>query len=256
VPTSIQFDAEVSRLARRTVPLERFVHCFAAQLSGPQFFPGRDERGFRYDNPNYRHFCLLRSCRMVSALNASIALAKTGFVQEIGVLLRTVIEYSSQVEYVLLNRDASGEPSGKVATFIASFFEDDRRTTEDKVKKRTKLNQKDVHNSVGGILDDFVSKQDGERTASDLMSHVYVVFSNYVHGRYPESMDLFGGTPGHFHLVGMRHTPKDGENIEIIDTFVTTVSNTLVQIAQAFDMYRIIDADETLAEWYRECIGS
>jgi len=193
---------------------------------------------------------------MVSVLNASITLAKAGFVQEIGVLLRTVIEYSSQVEYVLLNRDASGEPSGKAATFIASFFEDDRRTTEDKVKKRTKLNQKDVHDSVGGILDDFVSRQDGERTASDLMSHVYVVFSNYVHGRYPESMDLFGGRPGHFHLAGMRHTPKDGENIEMIDTFVTTVSNTLIQIAQALDMYRVIDADETLAEWYRKCVGS
>jgi hypothetical protein len=32
------YNVEVSRLERRIVPLERFAHCFAAQLSGPQFF--------------------------------------------------------------------------------------------------------------------------------------------------------------------------------------------------------------------------
>jgi hypothetical protein len=40
--------------------------------------------------------------------------------------------------------------------------------------------------------------------------------------KYPEVMDLYGGTPGRFHLDGMRGTPKDEENHQIVDTFVDT----------------------------------
>ena len=41
--------------------------------------------------------------------------------------------------------------------------------------------------------------------------------SNYVHAKNPEIMDLYGGVPGRFHLDGMRGTPKDEENLQIID---------------------------------------
>jgi hypothetical protein len=248
------FDQEMDRLTRRVIPLERFVHQFGAQFEPPHLFKTLDERGYRFHNPDYRHFCLLRSCRIVSALHASINLARCGHVQEIGVLLRTVIEYSSQVEYILLNRDEQGVVTGKAAAFVSSFFEDNRRTEQGTDRKLSKLNQKDVHDAIGANLDEL-NLMGRNRTASELMSHVYLVFSNYVHGRYPESMDLFGGRPGRFHLNGMRGTPKDLENIEIIDTLIKTASNCLVQIAQGLKLRSLIDSDKILADWYRDGVS-
>jgi hypothetical protein len=251
----LPLEDELKRLSNRVVPLERFVELLSSQLEAPVFFRSADEAGFRFRNPDYRHFVLLRVCRMVSGLNAALALARSGYPQEIGVILRTVIEYFTQVEYVLLHRDPTGKPVGNAAEFTTDYFRDDRRTGPTAQSKRVKLNQKDVHNAVGRSLDEFTPKDIHQRTASQLMSHVYLVFSNYVHGRYPESMDLFGGRPGHFHLRGMRGTPKDNENVEVIDTLIASVSNCLMQIVQSFQLYELVDADSILASLYQDCVG-
>ena len=68
-------------------------------------------------------------------------------------------------------------------------------------------------------------------------------------------MDLFGGRPGHFHLRGMRGTPKDKENINIIDTLITSVSNCLIQVVQGLHLYDSVDANSMLEAWYREGVG-
>jgi hypothetical protein len=248
------FDNELDRLITRLVPLQRFVHYFGAQFGPPNLFKSQDERGFRFENPDYRHFCLLRSCRIVSALNASVELARCGYAQEIGVLLRTVIEYSRQIEYILIHRDDQGNLTGKASAFVTSFFADNRRGSQQENPKLVKLRQKDVHDAIGATLDEYSSALDG-RPASDLMSHVYLVFSNYVHGRYPETMDLFGGRPGRFHLKGMRGTPKDAENIETLDTLITSASNCFIQIAQALRLREVINADQVMIEWYRDGVS-
>lgn len=251
----LSFEQELDRLSNRVLPLERFVDFLASQLEAPAFFRSVDEAGFRYKSPDYRHFVLLRSCRMISGLNAALALARAGFPQEIGVILRTVTEYYTQIEYVMQHRDQSGVPVGKATKFTNDYFSDARRAGPASQSKRVKLNQKDVHDAVGRSLDEFTPKEIYQNTASQLMSHIYIAFSNFVHGRYPESMDLFGGTPGHFHLRGMRGTPKDKENIDIIDTLITSVSNCLIQVVQGLRLYDSVDADSMLAEWYRDGVG-
>src|SRR6185437_1443699 len=112
--------------------------------------------------------------------------ARAGFPQEIGVILRTVIEYYTQVEYVMVHRDQTGAPVGKAAKFTSDYFSDVRRTGPEAQSKRVKLNQKDVHDAVGRSLDEFTPKEIYQNTASQLMSHVYIALSNFVHGRYPE----------------------------------------------------------------------
>jgi hypothetical protein len=252
--TNFDMDREIERLIGRLVPLQRFVHYFGTQFNPPDLFTSEDERGFRFTNPDYRHFCLLRSCRVVSALNASIDLAQGGYVQEIGVLLRTVIEYSRQIEYILINRDDEGNLTGKAAAFVTSFFADNRRGSQQENPKVVKLRQKDVHDAIGATLDEFNSAPES-RTTSDLMSNVYLVFSNYVHGRYPETMDLFGGRPGRFHLNGMRGTPKDAENVETLDTLITSASNCFIQVALALKLRSVVNADQVMIEWFREGVS-
>ena len=75
---------------------------YAAELSPPLAYDsGRVHFGFRYAKPDERHFCLLKCLRAVSALNAALVLAEQGYSQEIAVLIRTSIEFTTHVKYVL-----------------------------------------------------------------------------------------------------------------------------------------------------------
>jgi hypothetical protein len=65
--------------------------------------------GFRYATPGAEHFCLLKAVRVVSALNAALELARCGYAQEIGVLMRTLVECTTHIEYVLSARDDAGK---------------------------------------------------------------------------------------------------------------------------------------------------
>ena len=64
-------------------------------------------------------------------------------------------------------------------------------------------------------------------------------------------MDLYGGAPGRFHLDGMRGTPKDEENLEIIDTFIDTVAIALKLIVSKLRLHHIFDDDPVLGVWFR-----
>src|ERR1700756_1369845 len=59
-----------------------------SRLAQPRMRRINSDRGYRFDEPTTHHFCLLKAVRVVSALNASIELARRGYTQEIAVLMR------------------------------------------------------------------------------------------------------------------------------------------------------------------------
>jgi hypothetical protein len=79
---------------------------------------------------------------------------------------------------------------------------------------------------------------------------VYRIFSNYVHGKYPEIMDLYGGRPGRFHLRGMSNTPKDLENLATLETFIENASTDFALMVQGLRLRPLLEADPILAKWY------
>ena len=248
-----RLDAEIERLRKRVFPLARLLHGFALTLDLPVFHKKPTDRYFRFERPELAHFCLLRGVRMVSALNASIELARHGFSQEIAVLLRTMIEYSTQIDFMMTSYK-DGDLSPEAAEFLKAYFDDDMRGPDAlKGKKGPSLIQKKLHDIIGAELDKFAAYEGNtanRKPAAQLLSNVYLNFSNYVHGRYPEVMDLYGGTPGRFHMNGMRGTPKDVENIATLDTMINSASNCLKGMVQGLELRSIVSADIMLVEWY------
>lgn len=244
------FDDEIERLRQRVAPLAKFVHATSQTLQKPRLIASPEHLGFRYENPQLIEFCLLRGVRIVSALNASIELVRGGYSQEIGVILRTMIEYASQIDFMLASLDENGKLSTKATRFLTDFFADDQRPA---AGKRFKLPQKEVHDIVGKRLDDAAAAAGMDvkqrKAATDLLSNIYLVFSNYIHGRYPESMDLYGGRPGSFHMYGMSRTPKDAENLEILDTLITSASNSLKGMVIDLRLHQFVQSDPELAAW-------
>jgi hypothetical protein len=209
---------------------------------------------FAIQLPNYQHFCLLRACRIVSALNAALDLAKYGYPQEIGVLLRAVQEAASQINAVMAQITTDGQVNGELAAFIDSYFKDTQRSASSPPVAQAKLSQKYVNELIGSRLDKFSSTDRTDpnwKSAAKRYWHVDWVVSNYVHGRYPEAMDLYGGEPGRFHLFGMKGTPKDIENVRMLDTFITTASRCFIGLAQGLQLRGVLAQDQMLIDWYR-----
>jgi hypothetical protein len=198
--SELTFEQTIEGLRSRIFPLSRLVHEFARSIDEPAM--ASRAIGFRYQNPDFRHFCLLRAARIVSALNATLELAIAGFPQEIGILHRTIHEFSSHIDAVMVQVEGSGGVSGELEAFIKDFFEDSQRGLGP--TKRKILSQKYVNELVGSRLDEARHRNPADpnwRPAAHLHQNIAFIFSNYVHGRYPETMDLYGGTHGRFQLT-------------------------------------------------------
>jgi hypothetical protein len=73
----VDFEARLKALGSRIELFERFLGAFASGLPIPQLYRSEKTRGFRYVDPDIRHFCLLKGVRAVSGLNGLHPVPKT-----------------------------------------------------------------------------------------------------------------------------------------------------------------------------------
>jgi Family of unknown function (DUF5677) len=247
------FEEWIAALKARVDPLARLVHEFAASLSKPfRYHSGQEHHGYRYAKPGVEHFCLLKAARVVSSLNAMIALARQGYVQEIYVLLRTMVEFTTHIEYVLESRDDTGKLEPKAEKYVDDFFADYQRNSRDDFKK-AQVPQYDVNKRLGASLDEFARQIGADQDrfpAERLYSNVYLTFSNYVHGKYPEIMDMYGGVPDHFHMYGMHGTSKDDETVQMIATNFNTASLAFKKMVKQLKLRHLLETDKVLLNWF------
>jgi hypothetical protein len=249
-----ELEARLRALQARAEPLQSLVHAFASTLTPPIVYHSGDQHyGFRYMKPDVRHFCLLKIVRAISAFNAAAELAKAGYTQEIAVLIRTMIECTTHIEYVLSGVDTNNGPQPAAVKYIEEYFSDYARSSGGNFK-RVGVPQKKVHEAVGAVLDGAAPNPAIE--TERLLSNVYVTFSNYVHAKYPEAMDMYGGVPARFHVCGMAGSPKDDENMETLETFETTLHQSAVRIVLSLNLRSVVERDQSLALWYRSVMGS
>jgi hypothetical protein len=103
-----------------------------------------------------------------------------------------------------------------------------------------------VHKYLGEALDIIAEQNrvvEDRKPAETVYSDIYLTYSNYVHAKYPEVMDFYGGGPGPFHLDGMQGAPKDDENFAIIETFINTAAIALKLIVSKLRLHHLLEAD-------------
>ena len=242
-------NSSYSQIKDHISQFEKIVSIFADSVAPPLMYEsGIRHRGFRYANPTPKHFCVIKVVRAVSGINAALVLAENGFNQEMCVMIRTIIDSLTQIDYVI-----SGLHDGKLQDrqqkLVNSFFDDFRRNSTEDFGKVI-VRQEQIHEEIEkffkkkGVAVDF--------SIGEKLSTVYRVYSNYVHARYPEAMDLYGGHNGRFYLRGMKGTPKDQESFQIILTFTDSVALTLAKMINAFDMADTIRDEPTLSHWIKK----
>jgi hypothetical protein len=157
-------------------------------------------RGFRFAKPGIVHYVVINVSRSLSILNGMILLCNNGFNGEMAILARALLENASKLSFVVGGLSVKGMED-EIIEFIGNYFGD----TELGIEKRTRYRptrQKDIHrrNSEKVSRDiKFLNKiglsvgvkNDGDLHQA-LESNLYNIFSNHVHGRYPEMMGIYG----------------------------------------------------------------
>ncbi|MCF8189941.1 MAG: hypothetical protein K9J14_01620 [Polynucleobacter sp.] len=165
-------------------------------------------RTFRVGNDAHTDslVCYLKGMKAVSTLNASLILLKSGFTQEVGALCRMVDEACNEIIF-LLKPDGENSLSSSQEQFLDSFYQEEFSDFENILeahKPRHTVPSQKIHASVAKIMASSINPSDAQ--AMTLV--VQKTLSGYIHGAYPQIMEMYGGNPPHFHMHGMLGTPR------------------------------------------------
>ena len=253
----MDMNAALQSLQEELEPLERLLQLFSASLDQPKLVATGDGRSYRYEHPNIRHFCLLKAAVALTTLNAAIELARLGYIFQVNALIRVVVECTTHLEFVVdLSRDA--EHVERVEKYIKAYFADYDRDPSVPFQKPP-IKQGTVNATIGKTLDEIAAQfeePEGRKPAAGAYFSVYRAFSNFIHARYPESIDLYGNRPGYFHTHGMSGTRKDEEMIATLEPIIGTTSNVFAHMVSALKQRGLISGDPVVAAWHRDRVKS
>lgn len=161
---------------------------------------------FRYTERTLEQALVQKLARMISGLGAARVLLERGFVQEIGVLQRTLDELGEDVAFLCLPLHGEAMSSLHQA-YLDAFYEEEFSDSNDVLgssQRRPMVPRKKVRAAIA-------KSQVAPLNPSDhieLNRTLSKAYSGYVHAASPHIMEMYGGWPPHFHLDGMLGTPR------------------------------------------------
>jgi len=172
----------------------------------PEFVSVSGQQQFRYSENTVYHVAFLKAIRMVSGLNASLTLLSCGYYQEIMVVLRTVDDFSSDILFILENaeQDTISDAQKK---FMEDFFQEEfvnPNNPLENTKRRSTVPKRKIWASVARQIGQYANPSDAQK----ILQVTNDAFSGYVHGAYPQIMELCGGKPPRFHMNGVLASPR------------------------------------------------
>jgi hypothetical protein len=197
----LELENALKRLGSLYDALEAFVPTINFHANDPY-------RAFRVSDDEHTDSlaCYLKGVKAVSTLNASLILLRWGYTQEVGALCRMVDEACNEILF-LIKPEGENALSSSQEQFLDSFyqeeFSDSQNILEAHNLRHTVPSQK-IHASIARTMSISINPSD----AQAMTSVVQKTLSGYIHGAYPQIMEMYGGNPPHFHMHGMLGTPR------------------------------------------------
>ena len=170
-------------------------------IETPKWLESRKQ--FRHEKKHGFLLIYLKGIRWVSLFNASIVLLEAGHVHEMGILRRCMDESSEDMMLFIRSLGPDGEPTDKQKRVFEEFFQEEFEDLSAPIlstTKRDRLPRKQVRAAIAGLPENPVNPHEFAQISETL----YNAFSGYVHGAYPQIMELYGGNPQKYHMAGMR----------------------------------------------------
>jgi Family of unknown function (DUF5677) len=156
----------------------------------------------RCKNRTFEAAIIQKAARLISGLNASIILLQSGYIQEIGVITRTLAEFTEDIFF--LCQALEKEPTELHKEYLEIFFQEEfdfKRIPYS--EKRATVPRKKIQAALAPELD--------KANPSDMqaiMNALYKGPSGYVHGASKDILEMYGGNPPSYHLRGLLGTPR------------------------------------------------
>lgn len=214
----------ITQLYKEIDEVEKFILLLERKISKPfHIIENNKVRGSRYAKPSIVNYVVINAANSISIIRSVIILLDKGFQHPASILMRSIIEQNSKLSYVLGGLK-TGVLDKKSETFLNEYFSDNTRD-ETQRKPYKPITQKDIHRrnseSVSNDLKSLkefglapkLNNESDEYAA--LQSSLYRTFSNHVHGRYPEMMDIYGEMSNNLKMNGNFESKDMDELIEV-----------------------------------------
>lgn len=240
-------------LRKTTASLEVYFEQLLKHVEQPKFVKDKTYPRWRFPNEGVAEAALLKGARIISALNTLIHLLRSGHVQEMGVICRTIDDFFLEIPF-LLEGFPNNELSVTQRKFLDDFYQEEFDKPEnplESTQKRKTVSRKKIYASVGRAMSEIVDPQQGQK----VFRTIGKTFSGYVHGANSHIMELYGGNPPKFHLDGMLNTPRDEEAVQNSMHYFYRGILALMFIALAFQNLSIFDDLKKLRDEFEKETG-
>jgi len=219
-------------------------------LSPPQPVPHRGSFVFRYANKGIREALVQKLARSISGLNAISVLLETGYVQEAGVVFRTLDEIQEDI-FFLATAETNAARTERHDQYLQAFYADaifSRPEGSLEIAKPNMVPRKKIRAHILKTLGHGINASQ----ALSVGESVGTAYSGYVHAASENIMDMYGGNPPHFHVQGMSGTSRINACRHDAENYVYRGLMATIVVAKAFgnsplvkELYKFLAAYES-----------
>lgn len=189
--------------------MDATVHELARRVPAPQCVLYNDSFVYRYIEKTLHQALVQKLARYVSSLRAARLLLAAGFLQEQAALQRMLDEIQEDIKFLSFSV-IFNDPTPLHKAYLDAFFEEefDTHSAMESTQRRPMISRQKIRAYIARIGD----KTSDPSTSLEAARTVSKAYSGYVHAASPQIMDMYGGTPPHFHTSGMKGTPREEEH--------------------------------------------
>ena len=175
---------------------------------------------FRFQEKDIRQAMILKLAHVQSSVRAANSLLDKGFVQEQAILQRIIDEVNEDITFLFL-AVTNHEMTDLHKKFLDAFWEEEINSKQ----KRSMIPRPKIRE----YLKESLGPEFAE--ASIILRKGY---SGFVHGGYPQIMNMYGGNPPHFHTKGMLGSPRMEEHARDLWNSMYRTFASHILVAKAF----------------------
>lgn len=208
-------------------------------IEPPQQVPVRTSFVFRYANNGIREAIVQKLARSISGLNAVFVLLRTGYVQEVGVLLRTLDEIQEDIMFLAV-AETNNARTDRHEKYLDAFYSDpvfSRPEGSLDIAKPDLVPRKKIRAHTMNVLGKGVNVSQ----ALAVYESVSTAYSGYVHANSESIMEMYGGDPPCFHVEGMLGTPRIATFARDAGNYVYRGLMATITAAKAFGDAPLVD---------------
>lgn len=211
--------------------MEHTVHSLARRVPPPQAVPYKDSFVFRYVEKTIHQALVQKLTRVVTGLKAARLLMEQGFLQEQGALQRILDEIHEDISFMSL-AVIYDDITPLHKAYLDAFYEEefDADSAFDSTQKRPMIPRQKVR---AYIARQEAAALDPSRGV-ELGRTISKAYSGFIHAASPHIMDMYGGSPPHFHIRGMKGTERQDEHREDLWNYFYRSVIAFALVAKAF----------------------